>query len=295
MNTSVLANVAAGGALFYGVNKLLKTLEGNLNSDTKRRISLWLRRADFAGPLGNWPATFALIFDRVFTNEHFSWKCFVRSAIASTSIFTFFATVHFAERALVQKKAVILGDLWFVLPIGIVANVVPDYLSLLKARWILHFMAAGSSLYKRVGLLLLDLLVTASMATAWTVGAMLLLIPLTKLIFNLANSAGLPSVAAAVGALASGTFWIWVETFPLDFLWPAFFTSIWLLLYVGAGFLFRSAQRLEIGIRFINRYFDVDAKPLESVGTVGAGLAVLTWWGAEGSHYMLSAILGHSF
>jgi hypothetical protein len=43
---------------------------------------------------------------------------------------------------------------------------------------------------------------------------------------------------------------------PTLLLFPAFFTSIWLWLYTGAGFLLKAARRLDIGFDWFSRRFD---------------------------------------
>src|SRR5437764_73093 len=54
--------------------------------------------------------------------------------------------------------------------------------------------------------------------------------------------------------------------FPFE-LWiaPAFFTSIWLWLYVGSGFLLKAARRLDIAVDRINRRMD-EKKALSTIG-----------------------------
>lgn len=53
---------------------------------------------------------------------------------------------------------------------------------------------------------------------------------------------------------------------------PAFFTSIWLWLYAGSGFLLKAARRFDIGFDWFNRHFDIEKKPLQSIGLVAGAL-----------------------
>ena len=56
-------------------------------------------------------------------------------------------------------------------------------------------------------------------------------------------------------------------------LWiPAFFTSIWLWLYAGSGFLLKASRRFDIGFQWFNRKFDIEKKPLQSIGLVAGAL-----------------------
>jgi hypothetical protein len=62
------------------------------------------------------------------------------------------------------------------------------------------------------------------------------------------------------------------------FVFPAFLTSIWLWLHTGSGFLIRAARRFNIGFGWFNRNFDVEHKPLQSIGLVSGALVALMFW-----------------
>ena len=63
-------------------------------------------------------------------------------------------------------------------------------------------------------------------------------------------------------------------------LWlPAFFTSFWLWLYVASGFLLKAARLFDIGFQWFNSTFDIDKRPLQSMGVVAGVLVMLLWWG----------------
>src|ERR1022692_1517304 len=67
---------------------------------------------------------------------------------------------------------------------------------------------------------------------------------------------------------------------PTLLLFPAFFTSIWLWLYAGAGFLLKAARRLDIGFDWFSRRFDIEEKPLQSIGLVWEILVAFLFWTA---------------
>jgi hypothetical protein len=61
------------------------------------------------------------------------------------------------------------------------------------------------------------------------------------------------------------------------YFYSAFFTSLWLWLYVLAGFSITLARRIcFIWVR-VSRYLDIDKKPLGCIGKVG-GLVLATLW-----------------
>ena len=66
--------------------------------------------------------------------------------------------------------------------------------------------------------------------------------------------------------------------------YPAFFTSLWLWLYAGSGFILKATRRFDLGFNWFNRHFDIEKKPLQSIGLVssvlvaGVYLAVVAIW-----------------
>jgi hypothetical protein len=62
--------------------------------------------------------------------------------------------------------------------------------------------------------------------------------------------------------------------------YPAFFTSIWLWLYAGSGFLLKAARRFDLGFDWFNRKFDIEKKPLQSIGLVAGALVAVVYWTA---------------
>jgi hypothetical protein len=59
---------------------------------------------------------------------------------------------------------------------------------------------------------------------------------------------------------------------------PAFFTSIWLWLYAGSGFLLKFGRRFDVGFDWFNRKFDIENKPLSAIGLVAGSLVAVLWW-----------------
>ena len=61
---------------------------------------------------------------------------------------------------------------------------------------------------------------------------------------------------------------------------PILLTTIWLVLYVAAGFLLKAAFRFDIGLKWFNRRFDIKKKPLQSIGLVAGALVAMIYWAA---------------
>src|SRR5258706_12781901 len=81
----------SGGVVGGIVFKFFKNVGDNLNDETIREITRWLRVKHFESGLlteeaATWPETFAKVFDRVFGASHLSWKCFGRSCVGSLAV-----------------------------------------------------------------------------------------------------------------------------------------------------------------------------------------------------------------
>lgn len=58
----------------------------------------------------------------------------------------------------------------------------------------------------------------------------------------------------------------------------ALLTSVWLWFYAGSGFLLKFARRFDLGFQWFNRRFDIEKKPLSSIGLVAGSLVALIYW-----------------
>jgi len=61
-------------------------------------------------------------------------------------------------------------------------------------------------------------------------------------------------------------------------LYPAFVSCGWLWLYAGSGFLLKAARKFDIGFEWFNRHFDIEKKPLQSIGLVAGALVAVVYW-----------------
>jgi hypothetical protein len=59
-------------------------------------------------------------------------------------------------------------------------------------------------------------------------------------------------------------------------LWP----SIALWLYASSGFIIKFARRFDQSLGWFNRRFDIEKKPLSSIGLVAGALVALIYWAA---------------
>jgi hypothetical protein len=259
--------LVAGGVLFGLVWGSFKAVEAVLSENTKLEIAVWLLGVKIGEKVEPWPDTFAKVFDKVFGERHLTWKCFWRSAIASYSAVVL-VDIYLESFSRFLCQLCLSDYLHDTLLYAFIGNVVPDYISLLETRYLLGFMQRTRSFRQRLIWLALDFVLTSAIALVtahvilsywwvssdpgqwrWTISAIL----------------GHPADFHQTNSWFS-------------FVIPAFVTSIWLWLYIGSGFLIKAARRFDIGFQWFNRRFDIEKKPLQSIGLVaGAVVAVLYW------------------
>src|SRR5437764_13764976 len=68
--------------------------------------------------------------------------------------------------------------------------------------------------------------------------------------------------------------------FPSVFLYASMFTSIWLWLYAGSGFILKAARRFDIGFEWFISKADIEKRPLQSIGLVAGALVAIVYWSA---------------
>ena len=286
--------LATGGVLAVIVWKSFERVESILSEDTKLEIAVWLlERKKLSSTFQNWPDTFTKVFDAVFTAKHLSWRCFLRSTAASASLFmvVFQLQLHFSRLSQFDlSENVIVSSLLF--------GAVVDYLSLVESRMCLSFMRQHDGVLALITMVVLDLLFTllfSSIAgTAWasfqTINREFYMLGLPRSEFfggwlssifveficrfrfyPIFTLTGLrPSYMVAGEGVA--------YNFALPYYASALFTSIWLWLYAGSGFLLKSTCGLDIGFEWFNRKFDIEKKPLQCIGLISGSLVAVVYW-----------------
>jgi hypothetical protein len=62
--------------------------------------------------------------------------------------------------------------------------------------------------------------------------------------------------------------------------YPVFFAFLWFFLYSCSGVLLKAARRFDMGFDWFNRHFDIEKKPLQSIGLVAGVLVAVVYWAA---------------
>ena len=282
--------LAAGCTLAGLIWKFFQTVESVLKDTTKLEIADWLLGVRLLGPdAASWPQTFTKIFDRVFGEKHLSLKCFARSCLASFCTFSLVLlldlTIYdpgflYEIRRTLSREGFLLGLLggvcWFAC--CVVATFIPDYLMLLKTRFTLHLMAKSQNSILWILLLIADTIGTL-IASLYFVGTVLAGAFIIGLDSVRGNSLG--EAISGVGPLLFLRIFQhhrYGRNYFIPFLYASLFSSIWLWLYVGAGFLLKAARRIDVGFNWFSRKFDIEHKPLQSIGLVSGILMAGVYW-----------------
>ncbi len=247
-------------------------LEPLLKDDTREKIASWVRGSKHGDADNLWPATFGVVFDRVFTEKHLSWGCFWRSCVASLLAVVLMTAILFVVNSSVRNF--LWGDPKVILSIGIgagILNLLPDYLSLLETRLVLRWMAkGGAGTFKLFGWLVFDAVVTLGIFTTVFLAIDLAFgtDPVDVLVDSIVP--GLLSIFSVQGMNAVAGIW----------LYSTFFTSVWVWLYVFSGIAVRLVYRAKRIQTFVDKHLDVATRPLSVMGAVLIVVFTIVYWPA---------------
>ncbi len=236
----------------------------------KRDLGLWLDGLDpstIGRTIQRWPAHFAEFFDRVFGKKHLSWRCFFRSSLASLLAFLL-CTLIFIQAAPGDWKAFLeqfgIGAFTTLGITAMIANLLPDYVSLLETRFMIKRMQQSASVIGLLGWILVDFLATTAVFGFF----------LSVLIMS--------SFVIEIDLSFLNNLLMWTLRFPvadpeLRFLaipvWTTYFTTAWIWLYFLSQFLIRLVTPLRRTLGFLKYALPVKQKPLRAVGQVMALVA----------------------
>jgi len=260
-------SLGAGVVLFGAVWGFFKGVESILTDDTKFEMAVWLVGVKVGQKVKPWPDTFAKVFDRVFGTKHLSWKCFWRSCLASYGMVAVVILWESVQPRTYRSSESLLEIASGTAYYSFFGNVVPDFVSLLETRYVLGRMVPERRTWMLIGWVMIDLLITTGMAL---------------LVAHVILSSWWVDNNPLKWSWTPKAFWSHFTDYhqvnsAITFTVPAFFTSVWLWLYAGSGFLLKAARRFDIGFDWFNRKFDIEKKPLSSIGFVAAVLVVVCY------------------
>ncbi len=229
-------SLATAGSFYAGT----RWIGAHFKPELKSKLTQWLNGTYE----DTWTAQFGRLFDTVFGEKHFSWQRLYRSAVASVLSVIFLYVLFAHVLGVMGERSFGALPFWQVLLLGTAINIIPDYLSLIETRWVLHRFERVRSFPLQIVLLLVDLVFTAAIIF----GA----IYLYALIFV----EGRPPSWVELVALFS----------PLAVLfYSTFLTSVWAWLNCLSTWFIRLFTKL--GLR---RVLDVKADPVKQIALVGS-------------------------
>jgi hypothetical protein len=291
--TSWLATLGA-------VTKLFDIADKGLSDPVKQSIA----EIAVVRPVGEVTARvankFAHAFDAVFGAEHFTVKCFTRSAMASyvvTGLASLLWLVRPETRAqLSHAPAADVASVLLIAPLAV--NVLPDYVSLVKTRRIIGWLNEASSAKRWLAAMLLDVILSLAIA-------------LTSIAFwesQLIAERNCESFVAATAVLGGAcsqadfmTFWrrgfseslvslvaalpMMLKLHPLSapgfsagiWLYPAFMGTLWLLLFATANWVVRMGWMVEWARRVARKWTIIETRPLGGLALVASVLITICY------------------
>jgi hypothetical protein len=274
-------HIGFGMVLFLSVKKFFEDVEKPLNETTKREIAAWVLGVKPSESIRDWRSTFVNMFNKVFGERHWSWKCFWRSCLftVTVTLVVMLEAALFAGSSRGSFSPVLRRPSGFALAFAftILASFLSDYLSLWKTRFLMNVGRTERSIVLNFVFLAIDILLTLLLAwCAAFVGSILLVYVFLLLgddVFvlmyvygflheNLTNFKHLK--------LEPALFAVWFI--------PAFVGRLWFIAYVTSGLLLKYAKSLDFGFTWFNRRFDVQKQPLHSIGLVAGTLLAVGYW-----------------
>ena len=270
---SIIPYFSAWAGIIGGIWLLFSKAEDLVKPEIKTDISSWLKNLHLEGKLANWPTAFASIFDSVFSKKHFSWRCFSRSCIASILAVLMLTILWWALNPnnfyVVFSSEDLVVILSYHLTASVIFNKIPDYFSLLETRYIIGKLRNINSTTKTIVFLIVDIVATAFIFfLGVAIGVSLITIlageSLEEYLFTLSS----------IKSLLWYGFVMNVNTVDNDNLnmgvwfYSTFFTSVWIYLYIISGLIVKAGSFIGILASCIRKIFDIDKKPLRSMGYV---------------------------
>jgi hypothetical protein len=272
---SALGAPVTATALAIGLVRGARALETDANPHALKYVAGLLTAGDLAsfGKLG--PALIPFIFDRVFGPNPFRLKFISRSILATTIFWISLEFIRGVTWLDIKTDFHDKGDMY---PFLILSFYIFDWLSLIKARFIIHFLSQRYAIISGVGFLIIDLLCSyllaffAILVFSWTYWLYALgeLMPWSQFGLFVNNFIHLGALRHYLGFSEQ-------EFSPIAVVVPStMLTSLWTVLLIVSGMIAQLLNPLDYLRRFTAWWFrDIETRPLTAIAKVGAALIVL--------------------
>lgn len=224
---------------------------------------------DFAwkDTITRWPSVFVEMFDSIFGERHFTWRCFWRSCVASLAAVSVCSVFFYwlrPEMAGEMFENFAIADWWPLLLFFIGFNLLPDYFSLLETRVVLRILTRGNRTWMSIATAVTcDFMLTLMVFVG---GGILLAVLLILFLGGNVSNAVDNVIGSVIPAFGFGPAHR-RESLSLGiFLYSTFFTSIWLWLYALATFAGKLLLPILNRIQKFKKLVDLDNKPFLALG-----------------------------
>jgi hypothetical protein len=282
-----------------GVVKGSDWLDSMLNETGRKAISKWLKNVPSDAEDDSWPVALSGLIDRVFGERPFSLKFILRSFVASIIAVSIVWLVYARLQLRAHNPAEGFSE---TIVFSLLVSLIPDYLSLLISRAIINLIPRNPRLRRIVLLLVVDAALTAvisivSLMPAWFFYLILLLSPRPGYGFTEVVKFWLLTWNSMYDDYFSLSAFNLGSEYPSQgltiFFYSSFFTSVWLWLYVIAGFAIKASRKLQFLWFRLSKYLDIDKKPLGCIGKVSGLLLASLWAMFIGLEHALHYLAGH--
>jgi hypothetical protein len=270
--------------IVVGVVKGSDWLDSMLNDTGRSAITKWLKKVPADAKDESWPNALSELIDNVFGERPFSMKFILRSFIASIIAVSL---VYLVYARLQLRTGTPVHEFTGVLTLSLCTSLIPDYLSLLVSRTIILLIPRNPGLPRVLFFLVTDAVLTAiTSIVSYVTGFTLYLI--VSALFTVGTKALIPTMTGAPVIL----YYVFTRQFTLSalnlganssmrgmaiYFYSSFFTSVWLWLYVIAGFTIQTLRRIRFFWVRVSKYLDIDKQPLGCIGKV-SGLVLASLW-----------------
>ena len=294
---SIWAVVGAGIGIFVSVNLLFFKSDDFFGKEFKEDVSLRLLCAEPPDSNSSWPDLFIRLFDRIFKRRQktngkqllewrlfVSWRTFLLSILASIIAVIIVGSIRLAVDPMLFESIFheydslnILVGMITITFVALFLNVIPDYVSILGTRYLLHWLSGRSSAWRLSGLLALD--AAASAIIFLLLGGFILWMALILIGYD--NRGSL--LGGYLELIANYKTIMWFEKGDTNlfgiFFYSTFFTSVWLWLFGLSHLAITLASRTGPLLRVVRYVLPIDEKPFRSLGIIAGLIAMLGYWG----------------
>jgi hypothetical protein len=281
------------GVIFYRYERWERFAKES-DRDAFRR---WLRQPTLGRAIpSSWPRPFIASFDKFFGEKHFSWRCFLKSCIASFAFAVltclFFYIWH--HKSLYEALQENTDNKWLLaIRFGtypLILNFIPDYIALLKSRAIVYYLGTHNVGTKppTIRIILFDLFINFIISST----ALFLFCIMTgyqiedkqRFWIRPIPDPGMPdpplgepfylTIRYTVHDFFVGAVFFY-NSFSI-FFYSTFFTSVWIWSFVVAGFIIKLLRRIDERMKSLNfrRFVDEEAMNKEPIACYGYILTV---------------------